>query len=523
MKTVSRAFPFSFAALTALSGALAFACSDDDSDSSDDGSRAGAGGATAGRGGASGGRAGATAGAGGATAGTNASGGQGGAQETAALRVVHAAPGAPDVDLYAKGSATAFAKGLAYGEATEFLELPPGSYQVEVRAAGSAATTAPVFTTPAVALSGGGRYTAVAAGDIASTDADDRFRVLPLVEDFGTPAADSVRVRILHAGFDAPTVDINAGNDGGTPEVPGLERFESTPAAGIDLPADAELQIGIESEGDVVTAFTTPELPEGGELLVIATGELGRAARDELGFALLGVLPDSTTVWIKQNPRVHALHASPDAGSVDIFAGDTELVDSAAFGDLATVQVPPGEYTLDFFAAEAGASERPAGDAAASADTPELEAGENYLAIAAGELTAATPTFELLPLVDAFNLETDGDALVRVVHASADAPAVDLGTVATSGTLQTPPVLQDLAFGDDSAAAGLPLPAEQLTLGLAATGTTATAAEFTLTPAADQRLFAVAAGAFSPPGSAFRLLLVDATTVPWSVSEVLPD
>jgi hypothetical protein len=326
----------------------------------------------------------------------------------------------------------------------------------------------------------------------------------------------------VHAGFDAPAVDINVGNDGGTPEVEGLERFADTGAAGVALPAATELQIGIEVDGDVVTAFTTPELAEGAEVFVIATGQLGRLAREDEGFSLLAVLPDGTTAFIRQNPRVYALHASPDAGAVDIFAGDAELVDSARFGDLAGIQVPPGAYELDFFGAEAGASDRPTGDPAATAETPELEAGQSYLAIAAGELTATTPTFGLIPVVEGFEIEEDG-ARVRVIHASADAPEVDLGTVTTTGDIDTPPLLSELEFGDVSDPEGLAVPAAALRLGLSASGSTATAAEFELTTTDGLRAFVVAAGAFSGGANGFRLFVIDTTATPWAIAAVRPE
>ena len=56
--------------------------------------------------------------------------------------------------------------------------------------------------------------TAVAVGLLGSMDADDTFRVLPLVEDFDAPARRRrPRVRIIHAGADAPAVALDVGND----------------------------------------------------------------------------------------------------------------------------------------------------------------------------------------------------------------------------------------------------------------------------------------------------------------------
>ena len=48
-------------------------------------------------------------------------------------------------------------------------------------------------------------------------------------------------------------------------------------------PAGEALQIGIRVDGVTVTAFTTPELPEGAEITVIATGLLGKLPRERDG------------------------------------------------------------------------------------------------------------------------------------------------------------------------------------------------------------------------------------------------
>lgn len=506
----NRSFVSYFGAMAAVIGVSSLAlvgCGDDD----DDGGGSGGAGASGGTGGGgTGGMAG--------MAGTGGMGGGDGGTPMAKIRVVHASSTAPAVDLYPAGASTPIVSNLGYGKATDYLELPPGTVKLDVRAAGSPATGAPVFTTPDIALEGDKKYTAIAAGDIAGTSADDKFRVLPLEEGFGAPASGAARVRIVHASFDAPTVDIDVGNDDPTnAEIKGLARFADTGASGVDLPGGAAAQVGIAAGGKTVTAFTTPTLPAGAEIFVIAAGQLGKLAREDSGFQLVAVLPTGgTTVSIKQNPRVYALHASPDAGNVDIYAGTTELVDNAGFGALAPLQVPPGTYTLEFFPGQAGATAKPSGAPAASAATPALEAGQSYLAIAAGELTATTPTFSLIALQEGFELKDAAKGRVRVVHASGNAPAVDIGP-ASGGNLTTK-VVSNVKFKDASPAEGLSLDAGALTLGVAATTSTATVAEFPLTIVAGQRTFGVAAGKLGGTTNKFQLLAVDAQA--WTVTPV---
>ncbi|MDP2470913.1 MAG: DUF4397 domain-containing protein [Candidatus Palauibacterales bacterium] len=438
---------------------------------------------------------------------------------SAMLRAVHASPDAPAVDVYAEGISVPLISALAYGDASLYFPVPAGTYNIQLRAHPSTEADPIAFETGPIDLAANQKITAVASGFLGSMDEADRFRILPLVEDFGTPQ--SALVRIVHAGPDAPSVDIDLGDDGSV-DYGDLARFADTGAAGITLPSGEALQVGIRvAGGDRVTAFTTPALPDGEEIFVIATGSLARPARADDGFSLLAVASTGSLGFIKQNPVVYALHGSPDAPAVDIYAGESLLVQDLAFGELSgTVQVPPGTYTLDFFVTGTGG-----GSPAASFDTPELMAGSAYLAVAAGELQleGTEEAFTLLAFEELFDpTET---ARVRAIHASGDAPAVDIGTV-DGGTGEIDAVLfQNLAWSESSDDAGLEAPVGDLTIGVAATGSTTPVATFDITTEAGLQTFAIAAGALAPDGveEAFRLILVVVSTNPWVGAEVLPD
>ncbi|UCF20964.1 MAG: DUF4397 domain-containing protein [Gemmatimonadota bacterium] len=427
-----------------------------------------------------------------------------------ALRAVHASPGAPAVDIYANDGTTPLVQDLAYGEATSYLDIPEGTYNIQLRAAGSAASSAPVYETGDLTLSEGQIVTALATGFLGSSDAADEFRVIPLFEEFDAAASGKTRVRIVHASPDAPTVAVDVGNDG-SPEVAALARFEDTGVAGVELPSGSALQIGIWAGTPLerVTAFTTPQLPDGGELFVIAAGSLELLPREAAGFALFAIAgypggaigqATSNVSLIRQNPTVYALHGGPDAPAVDIFAGDSELVDNLSFADLSGgIQVPPGVYTLDFFPTSPG-SDRPAGSPAASFDTPNLNGGERYLAIATGFLSpdaAGEQPFNLVAFRDAFELNDLSNSRIQAIHASPDAPAVDIGTVNGGGTIEAV-VFENLIYPAGKPDAGESVPATDLTLGVAATGDDNPIVTFDVSTLAGLRAYAVAIGALNP-------------------------
>jgi hypothetical protein len=431
----------------------------------------------------------------------------------AMVRVIHGSPDAPAVDVYAEGVATPLITNLAYGQTSDYLNLDAGTYNIQLRAAGADPSSTPAFETGDLTIPEGAKITALAAGLLSSSSADDKFRVLTYAENFTAPGAGNAAVRIIHASPDAPTVALDVGDDG-TAEVTGFARFAETGEAGVALPAGTKIQIAIWAGATRVTAFTTPELPEGAELFVIASGLLSKLPRETDGFSLLAVAPTGSIGFIKQNPVVFALHGSPDAPAVDIYAGTAKLVDNLAFGGLSgAVQVPPASYELQFKAAGSSAT-------AATLTTPVLDAGERYLAIASGFLSD-TPSFRLLPYSESFGAPGAG-ARVRVVHASPDAPAVDVGTVSNNEVTAVPD-FTNLSFEDASAASGTTLPAADLNIGIAASGTTAPVVTFDITTVSGLKAFAVAAGSLGGNGEPFRLVIVDATAFPWSAVEVTPN
>jgi len=122
-----------------------------------------------------------------------------GAADEARVRVFHASPDAPNVDVYANGNKVL--SNVAFKGASDYLAVPPGSYTFDVRPAGAAASTAPVLSATAD-LKANTDYTVAALGKVAQLKAG------VFVDNNAAPAAGKAHVQVLHASPDAPAVDI---------------------------------------------------------------------------------------------------------------------------------------------------------------------------------------------------------------------------------------------------------------------------------------------------------------------------
>jgi hypothetical protein len=131
-----------------------------------------------------------------ATVAARGHGGRGG--DEASLRVAHASPDAPPVDVYVNGAKAI--SGLAFRSVTDYLEVPAGEYDVTVTAAGDPSVVVFDATLELAAED----YTAVAQGELS----EGTFGVSLLEDDNGRVFGDTASVRAVHASPDAPAVDV---------------------------------------------------------------------------------------------------------------------------------------------------------------------------------------------------------------------------------------------------------------------------------------------------------------------------
>jgi hypothetical protein len=348
--------------------------------------------------------------AGGAGLATAQNGGDAGV-EPARVRVTHASPDAPNVNVHVDGE-TAF-EDVAFGDATDYLELVAGQYRVAITAAEDRDTV--VFEGD-VSVEAGTDYTIAALGELT----EDTFRPHLLVDDTRPPVSGISYLRVVHASPDAPAVDVTL-FDGQFTLFGDLSFRQATeyrafpagtfptairPAGGGEAVAEVELTLQSETAYTVfANGYLTPDdKPTDEQFRLVATVD-GENQASPTG-------------------RVRVAHASPDAPDVDVYVAGKRVLSGVPFGAVSQyLEIPAGTATLTITAAGDPDTVAFEGEVTIDADT-------DYTVAALGELTAETFTPHVY--VDDNSVE-QGRARLRIIHASPDAPAVDV-TVDDAGT-----------------------------------------------------------------------------------------
>ena len=240
------------------------------------------------------------------------------ASDRTRVNIIHAAPSAPQVDIYvtavdadlANSSPTATA---AFKDSSGELEVDSGNYQIRITPAGSQTV---VFDSGLVTLLGGGDLAVIAVENTLTGDSPVQLLLVSenggsFVFDANAPAI----LRVTHASPDAPAVDVVVDDGFAAPLVPNLA-FSNT--AGFVEVAPATYNIKVVPTGTTTPVVIEADLPvlAGGNYSVYATGLLGGAAAPEAISAL--VLPRDRR-RVATEAKLDIIHASPAAGNVDIY------------------------------------------------------------------------------------------------------------------------------------------------------------------------------------------------------------
>jgi hypothetical protein len=337
---------------------------------------------------------------------------------TASIRVIHTSYDAPNVDVKANGAAAI--SDLAYGQSSGYATLDARSTNIMVTPAGA---DVPVVIDADVILEENKEYTAIAAGPLVA--------ITPVVaEDNRSAVSDMAKIRFAHMSPDAPAVDIKL-NDGNGAVVFGNAAFKDV--ADYITVDGGTYTFAVTATGstDEVVIYDPVTVTNGTVYTVIAHGTLNNT--DNYPFAARVFVDNGSgdayvdlTTFGSANAMV--VHASPDAPGVDL------LVDDAAAGTNLTFPNNTG-----YLAVIAGTRNIKVNVSGTS--TTVIEADLDFTKDMSYSIFAVDSVANLGALVieDYLAAPASGNAHVRFIHLSPNAPAVDITT--TTGAV---------VFGDKS-------------------------------------------------------------------------
>ena len=203
--------------------------------------------------------------------------------QTARLEVIHnsADAAASVVDVYVNGGATPFIDDFAFRTTSGFVDVPAGAaLTIGIAGANSTGPGDILFNLPAVTLTAGETYIAIANGIVSGTGyspaPDFGLAVFPTGRESAIGGAGTNDVLVYHGATDAPMVDVDELNLVAGQAVDNLSysEFQGYLALGVE---DYTLQVQAAASGGAVAAFDAPLATlgvDGGALTVLASGFL---------------------------------------------------------------------------------------------------------------------------------------------------------------------------------------------------------------------------------------------------------
>lgn len=366
------------------------------------------------------------------------------------VRVLHASPDAPAVDVLVDGKAVL--TNVQFQQGSGYLRVDEGARTLALRVSG---TTGDPVLSGKFNLGKDNYYSVIAQNDVEELE-------LAVLNDTERRNNGSNDVTVVHASPDAPTVDIYV-------TAADAESLGDVTVPGVSFGANAtleEIATGDYRVRITPTAATQPvSIAAAGPEVVYDSGTLTVNA-DVTAVAVnstKGLSPVSLLIWNESNTpvipvldnsaEVRIVHAV-DSVPVDVFAGGAELLSDFTFlGTTGHVKVAAGELDVAIAPANSGLE----GALENLSGTLELERGESYTVIAAGDLPNVTEA-QLIVLTDKRESSLTDSGEVRLVHASSAVAAdpVDIYVYAQGDTQPAQPNFSDVVLGQDTDYVTLP-------------------------------------------------------------------
>lgn len=357
---------------------------------------------------------------------------------SAYVRILHASPDAPNVDVLVDGSQVL--ADVSYQQGSGYLKVDAGARDISLRVSG----TETIALENTLTLASNGYYSVIAQDNVASLE-------LEVLDDTSRTGNDSTDLTVVHASTVAGNVDIYVTADG--VELPATATLENVPFdanASLANVASGDYQVRLTAAGSTDVVYNSSTLAVASDVTAVAVN------------SIQGVSPASLLIWtnsvtpvLDATAEVRIVHAV-DAVTVDVFAGGAELLSDFDYKDSTVgitgasatgyLTVAAGNLAVAIAAADQGIDNA----LPTLSGTLSLERGVSYTVIAAGSVSALSDT-QLIVLTD--DRKGTDDADVRLVHASAASAAdpVDIFVAAAGADISmATPNFADVVIGQNT-------------------------------------------------------------------------
>lgn len=370
------------------------------------------------------------------------------------VRVLHASPDAPSVDVAVNGGIVL--SDVAYREGSGFLKIGEGANDIAVFPVGG--------ETPVIAATlnfdENTEYSILAVNTVANIEP------LVIANPEGIPASGYAQLQVVHAAPGVPEVDVyvSAPDQDFEELVPLLSEVPFKAYSDVlEVPAgDYRVRITLSGDSTVVYDSGTIKLNSRDEIIAAATEV--NTGLSPVGLTLLTDAKKQPVVKVDDaRARIRVVHASPDAPEVDVLVNDGVV--------LADVPFKVGSDYLTVLSDTYNVKVNAAGTAMSVIDADlKIAAATDYTVAAVNFLNQIEP----LVLVDNNALPASGNAKLRLVHAAPSAQRVDVYITAPAADISMmEPSFEDFAFKNNSGYLEVPAGSYQVRVTLPDTKTVA--------------------------------------------------
>jgi hypothetical protein len=411
------------------------------------------------------------------------------------LRVTHASPDAPKVNVYVDGELAL--PDVDYKDSSGNLELTEGTISVEVRGLLPDGSELSVIGPVDIEINANVR-TEVVAWDNLLVGGDVNIKAAVINNDIVDIS--QVQVSVLHAAPQVNDVDVYVTAPGDAlSSVDPIDAGFGDFAGPLELMADTDYQVRITPDGSdtVVYDSGTLSFAAGTELMLVAVENTLMIGSNPVNLLAVTATGASEVLSTGTGAQVRVVHNSADTPAVDILVNGGLALDAVPFPAAslhADIEAPAGTYTV-VVAADADNTIAPISEELT------LEAGSSYTVVAVGGLNGVTDeTLEAVLTVDQ-RRSIATEASLRVIHGSyavAETIPVDVYLSADSDITDATAAIENLAYRE--ATAQIPVASGDYYV--------------TVTAAGDKSVFAFAAGPLSlEAGTHYTVIARDPTAM----------